>query len=186
MDKLLHCANEFGKLLNKDYLFTFSNGQNITLYFKPKHFSHLAGLHKITDIKALKTTNGTNIYNQIINGNITYETISSSAKIEEVEGRLNNFYDIDILLFDKVVINFDPKKTPGRTSKLKSDIIFSKEQNNGYIHLCLAKDSKQNLYYPETFLFEESEYYIKNQDTLNITAYNIIERIKKKVKSNLK
>lgn len=180
MDKLLKCTIEYDKLLNKDYIFTLSNNTCIKLFFNKGHFPHLLGLHKLTDITQLTTSRKSNIYPQIQRGNITYDTIQRSTFISDIIARIDNFYDIDLLLFDKVVINFDPTKTPAGKSSLKSNIIFTKSQNNGHIHLCLAPDTKSPLYYPETFIFEPTDFYIKNQDILNIIKCDIIPLHSKK------
>ncbi len=86
---------------------------------------------------------------------------------------MDNFYDIDLLLFNKVIVNFDSNNTSG-SSRLKSDYIFIKSQNNGFIHLCLALDNKKNIYYPETFIFDKTDYYLRNQTILNIVKHDII------------
>lgn len=152
-------------------------------FFHKGHFPHLLGLHKLTDITQLKTSHKSNIYSQIKKGAITYNSIEASAFMSNIINRIDNFYDIDLLLFDKVIINFDPKKTPAGKSCLKSDIIFTKSQNNGFIHLCLAPDAKSPLYYPETFIFESTDFYMKNQNVLNIINCEVIplkHKLKKK------
>ena len=36
------------------------------------------------------------------------------------------------------------------------------------------KVNKKNIYYPETFIFDKTDYYLRNQTILNIVKHDII------------
>ncbi len=175
MDKLKKCALEFKKLFGKDYYYIFENDMKIRVYFAKKHFHHLLGLGKLTDIAPLvitKNNTATNIYKNIEKGKITYSQISKSVFFDKIKDRIDNFNYLNNMLFEKVVINFDKSKVP--SSKLQSDIILYQDKGNYYLHLCLAQDNI--CYYPETFIVQHDNYYIKGQQELKIKELTVIEK----------
>lgn len=171
MDKILKCSVEYEKLLKKNYIFTLEDSTKIEFFFNKGHFHHLMGLNKLSDLTHIHTDKKS-IFNKIRKSHITDKHLIKSNFYHKINDRLDNFYDIDLLLFNKVIVNFDPNSTNG--SKLKSEYIFIKQQNNGYIHLCLALDNNKNIYYPETFIFDKTDYYLRNQTILNIVKHEII------------
>jgi len=178
MDKLLKCAEEYKNFFYKDYYYTLENGTVIKVYFAQKHFHHLIGLGKLIDIKPLilsKNNSATAVYKNILKGKITYDQITKSKFFDDIKRRIDNFEYLNSMLFEKVVINF--KKSEKTPSKMKSDIIFYQDKESYYLHLCLAKD--KICYYPETFIVQHDDYYIVNQDILNIIDVKVISTFKK-------
>lgn len=178
MDILKQCIENYKRLMNKDYYIVLENGVQIKTYFAKKHFHHLLGLEKLTDIAQLKLNHqnsATTVFKKIDKGYITYEMLKQSKHISEIEDRLNNFKYMNNLVFEKVVINFDKSKVP--SSKLKSTIILYSNKGLYYLHLCLAANDSTN-FYPETFLVQYDDYYIKNQTILKIIELKIIENSK--------
>lgn len=175
MDKLKECAIEFKKLFGKDYFYILENGKIIKLYFASKHFHHLMGLHKLTDIPSLVTSprnTPTAIFKNIIKSKISYNTIIKSSFFNEINDRIDNFHYINKMVFEKVIIDFDNAKVPSsKPSKIKSDLILFQDKNSFYLNLCLKNSTSS--YIPETFLVQCDDYYIKNQNILNIKEFKV-------------
>lgn len=115
MDDLLQAAQNYSQMLSKKYVFTL--GRNKKLYrlelvFTAIDFYHLAGLHKLDDIPALRT-NASIVFKKILKGQITLDTIKKSHRFSEIEGRikclgcLEHFIDTanDIFKYDVTKAN---------------------------------------------------------------------------------
>lgn len=176
MDKLIESAELYKQLLGKDYFYTFTDGIHdlqIKTFFANKNFYHLLGLNKLTDVPVLALTvnnTATDVYSNIAKGFITYDQISRSAHFSKIADRIDHFSSINSMLFEKAVINFDKSITP---SKIKADVILYQEKGSLYLHLCLAPG--HNHYYPETFLVEPTNYYLKNQKILDVKELLIFD-----------
>ncbi|MCT4584089.1 MAG: PBECR4 domain-containing protein [Peptostreptococcaceae bacterium] len=186
MDKLKQCALEYKKLFNRDFHITLENNTTLKTYFAKKHFHHLIGLHKLEDVRKVtlsKTNTATNVYNYILKGYIKYNDISSSKHFDLMKDRVDNFNSINSMLFEKIIVNFDSSKVP--STKLNSNIILFQDKGNYYLHLCLAQDNlnlkNPMIYYPETFLVRDDDYYIKNQKILKVKELKIIDSKKQNV-----
>lgn len=178
-DPLYLAAISFSKFINKNFIYTLDNGAMIEVMFKRCNFAHLIGLHKLIDIELLRKLSDKRyhisdlVYKQILKGKLTYEQISTSAFFDDMEDRLINFKSIDELLFSEIIINFDKSKV--RKSDLKSTVILFEKKGTNYLHLCIAKDSKTNSHYPETFLVQADKYYINGQDKVLVRSVRIID-----------
>lgn len=180
MDKLKECLNVFKSMMGKDYYITLEGGLIIKVFFARKHFHHLIGLHKLTDIRpvvANKTTNTTTtIFNNIQKGRITYEQISKSSHFSEMSDRIDNFHYTNILLTQKVIINFDKNLVPSAPQKIpdiKAEYILYTINSGNYLHLCLGKDIA-GYYYPETYLVHPNDYYVVGQAELTVKSINVV------------
>lgn len=69
----------------------------------------------------------------------------------------------------KLIIDFDYSKV---NTKILSKYLLYKQYEDGYAILGLRYDPQKNLYVPETFFFEKTDYYIKDQ-----ISYNVIDLI---------
>lgn len=178
MDPLYLAAKDYSKFIDKNFIYKLENGAEIEVPFKRCNFAHLLGLHKLKDINILKKLSNPNsnvanlVYKHILKKQLTYEHISKSIFFSEMSSRLDNFHFLDQLLLSEIIVNFDKSKV--RKSDLKSDIILYEKKNNNYIHLCIAKD-KKNERYPETFLVQPDKYYINKQDKVLVKSIHILD-----------
>lgn len=171
MDLLKKSADIYKDYVDCDYTFTLDCNITLTVAFRARNFYHLVGLQYLTDIAQLDKTRPNNsafsIYKKILNSNITLELIQKSTFYNRIEGRLSHFSDLGEVISSKIIIDFDYTKVP-RTELLSKYLLY-KEYESGYAILGLRYDVSNDIYIPETFVFEPSDYYIKNQ-----TAYNIV------------
>ena len=183
MNLLKKSADVYKDYVNFDYTFTLDCDISLTVAFRTRNFYHLVGLQYLTDIAQLDKTRPNNsvfsIYKKILNGSITQELIEKSSFYNKIEKRLSYFSDLGDVISSKIIIDFDYTKVP-RTELLSKYLLY-KEYENGYAILGLRYDTLNDIYIPETFVFEPTDYYIKNQ-----TAYSIIGVEAKHYKSTSK
>ena len=149
-DPLILAAKSYEKLLNKDFIITIDT----------------------------KDGNKKNrIFNNVLQGNITYNSIENSSYFDnKIDDRVSYFHNIDKLLFEKVILDFDSCNVSLKTN-LKCDYMFFKDDNGKYMHLSLAQDK---IHYPESFFVRDDNIYIKNQDVFDIVSIKEIEKNKPK------
>lgn len=179
MDKLSECVEAYQKLLGKHYILTLENGMKIEFYFAPRHFPHLIGLHYLTDTPQVIQTaknNSAAIYRNIRKGFITYSLLKKSKFFSKIEKRIEYFPLISGLMGQKIIIDFDPSKV--EKTEFKARYILFKSHELGYLHLCLGADSK--IFYPESYIYEPSKYYISEQTLLDIVHVDIVPFVPKK------
>lgn len=173
MDILKNCAQVYSKYVDYNYTFILDYGMSFTTAFRAEHFHHLAGLQYLSDIaQVTKRENNSafSIYKKILKGKISQSLIQKSEFYSEVYERLQRFCKFDEIISSKLIIDFDYSKAP--KTKLLSKYLLYKQYEDGYSILGLRYDSQKNLYIPETFFFEKTDYYIKDQ-----ISYNVIDVI---------
>ena len=104
-----------------------------------------------------------------MNGKISQSLIEKSEFYSGVYERLLRFYKFDEIISSKLIIDFDSSKV---NTKILSKYLLYKQYEDGYVMLGLRYDFQKNLYVPETFFFEKTDYYIKDQ-----ISYNVIDVI---------
>lgn len=92
MDLLMKCACKYQQLMAYEYRFTLGRKGKMTeilLRFSDTDFHHLAGLHKLKDISIARANRST-VFRHILDGHITYDTISKSRFLPEIQSRLDS------------------------------------------------------------------------------------------------
>lgn len=167
MDDLLRAAQNYNKMLSKKYIFTL--GKNKKLYrpelvFTAVDFFHLAGLHKLDDIPALRT-NANIVFKKILKGQITLDTIMRSHKFLEIGGRIKYLGCLEHFL-DKAndVFKFDIKKAKG--SRIVADYLLkgSLGDNTNYYFMISFKEQ----YVGVSFFSKSEKDYTANQIKLTM------------------
>lgn len=183
IDPLILAAKSYEKLLDKDFIITIDtkdgNTKTIQVQFKKDNFYHLIGFHYLTDLPQLDTRRNkkNRIFNNVLQGNITYDSIKNSVHFDnKIDDRVSYFHNIDKLLLEKIILDFDSLNVSLRTT-LKCDYMFFKDENGKYMHLSLAQDK---IYYPESFFVREDNIYIKDQDVFDIVSIEEVQKNKTK------
>ena len=182
MSKLKTILEAFTNLCCYDYHYIIDSGIEVKLIIKKENLPHLLGLHKLVDIESLRKYSKNKIaakviYKDIKNGNLTYDKISQSEHFKKIEDRLNHIGNVESLLFDRIVLDFDNTKI---NTKIKSDILMYRKIKKDFVHLCLVKNSRGE-YVPETLLVQQDKYYIRKQKELKVLKL-IIKKNKKIIK----
>jgi len=81
LDLLTHAVSAFQDLLGKEHHVLFSNGREITVFFQPANFIHLAGLRKLTDLPVMSVNNSAVYLHRYDNGYIRGQNIVSVRSV---------------------------------------------------------------------------------------------------------
>lgn len=161
--------------------YTFYNGFILEFEFKKTNFPHMAGLHKLKDINIIQTYLGkqgfaNQILSKIKKGALTEADIRTSKYFPGIQKRYEEFTleNLFSLSYSDVIIDFDITKLAKSRLKNTKFILVEKNKNQENRHLCIAGNQTGG-FYPETFFFESSDYYVKNQTLEKIKQFQIIK-----------
>ena len=160
MDKLYESAKYYAENLEgkKFHLTAGKKGRllEMDIVFDARNYKHLVGLQKLTDIPVMKYKSDV-IYQRILNKQITFETISRSEFLNEMEDRLDVFNQIRDTLFTPTTLR---QSSRGEFKTIKADFLLSKsDENAGNLHLFLKGD-KEGLTIPVTFFARQDTSYL--------------------------
>ena len=106
MDKLQKCGKAFEKLLEIQYRIIIGRkGKTVELVigFSKLDFHHLMGLGKLKDLRIAKQNRGS-VFDEIIIGSTTYETLAKSRYLPRIENRFEPLALIEQLLDDNHLV----------------------------------------------------------------------------------
>lgn len=176
MSGLRNKLNDYENITDLNLHYEFDDEFVLEFSFEKNSFPHMIGLHKLIDIPLLKKfsekkVSANYVLSKIMNGKLTEDKIKTSKYFYKIQNRYNKFSSENLfcLTYTNVIIDFDITKLEKSKLKKTKFILFEQDHNKGYRHLCIAFN-KITGFYPETFFYEKSDYYLKNQ---------IIKKIKK-------
>lgn len=183
VNQLLEKFNEYKSIVNYKIYYEFENDKTIAFVPKQSDFPHLIGLHKLVDIPLIRQFNDKN--NNTVSAKfliskikketiLTDEIIKSSLYFPKIEERYKRFNKENILSlsYTDVIIDFNPTLIG---SDLKAKYVLFEEREQGcYNHLCVAETST-NQKYLESFFYEQSDLYLKNQKQIKIKSVKIFD-----------
>lgn len=172
-------SKSINTLLGNNFIIHIEDGRAIPFCFKLAHFHHLLGLHYLDDMPDIKNAkNKSGLVKKLLKDPRLFSRIQRSSHFEKIRDRIEKFpIIVDMLISDrcKIIIDFDKSLLPA--TSIKSEFLLYKTEDYKCYHI-LGIASVKNFYYPETFLVENSKYYVTGQKFLNCT----IERIAFKLK----
>ncbi len=183
MNGLLEKFNEYKSIVNYQVEYEFDNGDTIEFKLKQTDFPHLIGLHKLIDIPVIRqfndkknvTVSARYILSRIKKEELLTESIlKKSVYFPTIEQRYEKFSRENILTisYTDAIIDFNAKLIG---SNLKANhILYEQKNNQGYNHLCIAKDSKTRQY-AESFFYNSTDLYIRNQKSIKIRNVKIYD-----------
>lgn len=183
MNELLMKFNEYKSIVNYKVRYEFENGKVMEFVPKQNNFPHLIGLHKLVDIPIIRQFNDKN--NQFVGAKfliskikqekiLTEETVKKSVYFPDIEDRYNKFSKDNILSlsYTDMIVDFDPSQM---NSRLKARYVLYEEKDPGtYNHLSIAETAK-NEKYLESFFYEPSDLYLRNQTKIKIKTVKIFD-----------
>lgn len=126
MDKLQKCAKAFENLLDIQYRIIIGRkGKTVELVigFSKLDFHHLMGLGKLKDLRIAKQNRGS-VFNEIIAGSTTYESLTKSRYLAQIENRFEPLALIEQLLDDnRLVFRYNAKLN--QFSLIEADYLLS-------------------------------------------------------------
>ena len=170
MDKLIECAKAFESLLDTQYRIIIGRkGKTVELLieFKEMDFHHIMGLGKLKDLRIARQ-NREEVFADIIDGAITYDTISKSRYIDHISNRLYPLSQIEHI-FDgnRLVFRYSVKQNV--FSLIEADFLLSTPLSGKDIYIFIAKKEDTNLYYCRSFFPKENKDY-----TIGQAAYTML------------
>lgn len=90
-DLLLKAAKKYHSLNSSKLIITLGKKgtlSEIIVDFQASNFYHLAGLHKLKDIQAVRGYNTTNVLNKVLKGKLTNAMIEKSSFYDDMKERL--------------------------------------------------------------------------------------------------
>ena len=142
----------------------------------------MLGLHKLKDIPLIqkfnnpldKMVSANYLIGKIKKGDLTEKDIQKSVYYNQIQKRYIRFDTENLfgLTYTDVIVDFDVNKLANSKLTNTKYILYEAEQE-GYKQLCIAGKGS-NEYYAETFFFEPSDDYIRNQKTVKVKRVQII------------
>lgn len=164
MDKLQKCAKAFEKLLEIQYKIIIGRkGKTVELLigFSKLDFHHLMGLGKLKDLRIAKQ-NRSSAFDGIISGTISYETLTKSRYLPQIENRFEPLALIEQLLDDnRLVFRYNAKLN--QFSLIESDYLLSTPLGNSDIYIFIAEHKDTGKYFCRSFFPKEKKDYADGQ-----------------------
>lgn len=164
MDQLLECAQAFQKLLDIQYRIIIGRkGKMVELCigFSKIDFHHLMGLGKLKDLRIAKRNRET-VFNDILCGRTTYETIAQSHYIDLIQNRFSPFLQLQ-QLFDNNQLIFRYNSKLNQFSLIEADYLLSTPYEENDVYVFIANSEECGHYYCRSFFPKEKKDYTRGQ-----------------------
>lgn len=171
---LLKCAKNFEKLLDVQYHITIARKGNhieIRLGFEPVDFHHLAGLHKLKDLR-ISRAERTSVFEKILNGEISDSDIQRSRHFSEIEKRLQFLTHLESIL-DSNELVFRYNQSPSPFSVIQAEFLLSTPVNSDEIYVFLDKRKDCSCHFCRSFFPKGDKDY-----TVGQTKYTLLRKEK--------
>ena len=152
MDKLQKCAKAFENLLEIQYRIIIGRkGKTVELVigFSKLDFHHLMGLGKLKDLRIAKQNRGS-VFDEIITGITTYETLTKSRYLAQIENRFEPLTLVEQLLDDNRLV-FRYNKKLNQFSLIEADYLLSTPFENSDIYIFIAEHKDTGKYFCRSF-----------------------------------
>lgn len=164
MDRLQKCAKAFEKLLEIQYRIIIGRKgktAELVIGFSKLDFHHLMGLGKLKDLRLAKQNRGL-VFDGIIGGTITYETLTDSRYLSQIENRFEPLAFIERLLDDNsLVFRYNAKLN--QFSLIEADYLLSTPFENTDIYIFIAEHKETGRYFCRSFFPKETKDYTEGQ-----------------------
>jgi len=163
-DKLKQTAEGFLSLLDTQYHIIIGRkgkAVELTVEFKPIDFHHLMGLGKLKDLR-IATQNRESVFFNILNGTISYPSISGSRYIKQIENRFVPLSHIEQIFDDnKLIFRYNEKRQ--QFSLIEADYLLSTPFSGNDIYIFLEEKKDSGLYFCRSFFPKEQKDYTVGQ-----------------------
>lgn len=182
MPGLQNKLEDYLRIVNFTMRYELQDNSIIQFKFSKKSFPHMLGLHKLKDIPLIqkfnnpldKMVSANYLIGKIKKGDLTEKDIQKSVYYNQIQKRYIRFDAENLfgLTYTDVIVDFDVNKLANSKLTNTKYILYEAEQE-GYKQLCIAGKGL-NEYYAETFFFESSDDYIRNQKTVKVKTVQMI------------
>ncbi len=161
MDSLKKAALVFQELLDCEYEIVLGKKKKLysfVLEFRKQDFFHLAGLQYLKDIPQLKKSREV-IFDEIINGILTEETIKKSCFFSKIEERIEGLSEIEkILDSNETVFRF--YKTKSSFSNIDAEYFLETKLNDKTNYIFIDRNLLDKMFCRSFFFNDTNEYRI--------------------------
>lgn len=179
MDPLFNSASKFNALTQHEYRFTIGRKgktRDLRVTFSTDDFHHLAGLHKIRDNDFFRTAKRSKVFDAIMDGSITDQTLQKSRYYEEVFERIELVGNLQTLLeSSEIVFRFSNKRLPFY-SKIEADYLLECTYN-GVVFIFLIASDEPDSYRCKSLFYKSTRDYSLGQERytlLQTTKRNLL------------
>lgn len=162
MDPLFQCANQWEALLDLEYQFTLGRkGKEtcFTLSFSPWDFHHLMGLNKLDDLRLAKE-NREKVFQRILRGEITYDTLAKSRNFSQIQDRFLPFAEIVSLLnSNDLIFKFHGKPS----SRIEAKFLLVSPFADTEVYLFVDQRKAETAHYCRSFFPKSTSDYSVGQ-----------------------
>lgn len=180
MDKLLNCVQSFANLLDTQYRIVIGRkGKTITLCidFSKWDFHHLMELGKLKDLR-IATKNRATVFDEILTGKITYETLTQSRYFHLIQDRFSPLMHIEQLLDDnRLVVRYNANLN--QFSLIEADYLLSTPYEETDIYIFLSKNPNTGNYFCRSFFPRQQKDYTAGQ-----TVYTMLYKEKIRISTS--
>ncbi len=174
MDKLFTCAKAFESLFDVEYRVTVAHKTqkaDLRIVFNPIDFHHLMGLGKLKDLRVHREPR-IDVFNKIISGKISYDTIKRSRHIHEIENRFEPLSHIEEL-FDSNYLTFRYRQQQNPMSTIVADYLVSADFQDNDIYIFLASKLNSGTFFCRSFFPKTNKDY-----TIGQTKWTLLRKEK--------
>lgn len=181
VDVLREALDAYQSLCHKDYHLKIGSVHqellDISFFFLPEHFLHLAGIGKLADLADIHNAKSkSNLYRRLLMGEIDYNYLQSSVFFLEIDRRLHDLAYLPRLLAalkgGKVIIKFNSQLAGTRI--IADFLLYQREQEIIY-HLFL-KGRQQGKYVPVSFFSRNTPKFLIRQTKLKILDMYVVDK----------
>lgn len=174
MDQLAKTIQTYEALSKNKYQILIEDGTVINLRFKKENYHHLAGFQHLTDFRDISNPRQgkKQFYQDIREQRIKWDKIRRSAKFDLIEKRLVHFDRIAEIMVpgqQKIIVCFNDSLLK---TKIEAVYFLYKKEGTPYtgdyqiFMLFLGFDETSGVYFPTTYVVEDSNRYLSGQDFL--------------------
>lgn len=178
MELIKDCAKAFNQLLFYEYHFVIGRkgkSKEFILGFDKADFHHLAGLHKLRDNVKIQTRKRSDIFDEILSGEIKQEQIEKSAFYQEMSLRLEPLCHLEKFLDDNHLI-FRYNEKVHKYSLIKADYLLENEYFDMIVYLFLGarSDEKEQMcrtFFPKKdkdYSIGQAQYTLLKKEKINV------------------
>lgn len=163
-DPLRHAAEHFCSLFDVQYHIIIGRkgkSADLTIEFNPIDFHHLMGLGKLKDLR-IAVQNRESVFRGILNGTITYSSISCSRYIGLIENRFVPLSCIEQILDDnRLIFRYSQKRN--LFSSIEADYLLSTSFLGNDVYIFIEEKEIDGLFFCRSFFPKEMKDYALGQ-----------------------
>ncbi len=185
MDEIQKAARAFERLLNLNTSYKIIAGKKgklytVNLFFEKSNFFHLAGLHYLKDLPDVIKSKREDVFDNIINGQITDNYLSKSTEYVKIKDRITSLSNLEgIIDSDKVIFKFYSKFN--FRSVIEADYLLCSRVGIKDVYIFLDKDKLSETHFCRSFFPKEKHDYTARQSQLSMLYKEKITLCKREI-----